>query len=279
MRASPLACFLVLVLLISSCKKEEETTTVSDGVGRQDDEIRLPPAEPTPDPTPPPWEEPQWKIVEIPARVLMSQEMNLLHFPYTKLTMKILKLGQNRKHKKCEDDYEDQCVVNRQIGFAFDLDIFKRENPHTLVVKDMQVVFDAYSIEKNKRSELLCSLDFRVCSGRGKPQNIIVKTFWQDGTFWKKGYERTVLTPLFQTTIDDGDTSEGLYIVKDAALSLIDLFKLRSDNFKEYAVLKKNLKFAVTDDTYVENVSLRVIYGHQRAGQVSAPAQPSPDLN
>src|SRR5690606_29660306 len=159
------------------------------------------------------------KILEIPGKSFSSREAKALHLPYSKLLMPHSPLGKARNHKNCADGYENQCVVNRQIGFGFDLRALKGENPHTLVVHDMRIVMDLDSSSKDRRSELICSVDLRVCSARAKSQNIVVTTFWQDGTFWKKQHARTVLPTLFQDAIDEGKHEDGLYLVEGMDLS------------------------------------------------------------
>lgn len=246
---------LMAILIFACGKKDSEETTTTTSVNQRTDPVHSP----QPDPQDPGGPKPgPIRLLEIPGRALTKKENKDLFFPYASLFVKKAALHQSRKHKKCSPGYSDVCTVNRQVAFAFDLDSLKNENPHTLEIVDMRLHMNLYSVLNNKQSEMICSLDYRVCSGQGRKQDFWTTTFVQDGTFWKKGYEKTVISSLFQDLLNKAPTDQGLYLASEAEFSLMDLFHLQRDTFKEYAFLKDTLKYVVTDDTYVEEPVLRV---------------------
>lgn len=251
---------LLYPLFFVGCNKQTEEVTSNDSTKTIQDSINnpLPPDEPTPVP---PQVRP--RLVEIKGRKLTKNEIKNTIFAYNKLFFPVASLQKNFKSKKCKYN-KKHCVVNRQIPFAFDLDVLKGEDPKDIVIKDMIIEMGLESIATNYKTEQFCFLELKICSGNaivrhptlGVPW--FIKTFAWDMTFWKKGHDQTMLTKNFHETLESGKVNDGHYRVEKGQFSMKDLFLLTSDNLKEYIFLKDNIRFMVSDDTFVINPVLKI---------------------
>ncbi len=256
-----LPLFVITLLLLSGCNPNEEVTeTNKDDQNTINDPINRPPNPDDPTPNPP---QTRLRLVEIKGRDLSKDELKNSILPYNKLFFPVAPLNKNFKSKKCQNNTE-KCVVNRQIPFAFNLDVLKGESPKDIVIKDMIIEMGLVSVGQNYRTEQFCFLELKTCSGNAITRHPtlgipwFIKTFAWDSTFWKKGHDQTMLTKTFHETLEKGKVADGHYVVEKGQFSMKNLFLLSSDNLKEYVFLKDNIRFMVSDDTFVVDPVLKV---------------------
>lgn len=189
-----------------------------------------------------------------------------LKLPYQHKIVKKIALGESRKTKKCPDAFKKKCVKNRQVSFNFNLKELSSFDPFDTKVVDINLTGTFYSIGKNHRTELLCILQIKRCSGRsiiklpGIGLGFLVKMIWWDKEFWADGYEKVIRSTLFHDELNNSYNEEaGLYIMEKKTFSLKDLLAYRAGLLHQVIIENDNLTFTVADDTFAEQLSLDVI--------------------
>lgn len=258
--------FLVLFLFLSSVSllscgnpTVEELAGAAGGVGGS-----------TPvEPDPPPGDDddggtPGAKriIVEVNGYGIGKKELKNLKLPYKKKTVKPVPMGTTVKSKDCPSKHKHHCSKNRQVLVAFDLaEVTKHLEDY--YVSDIQIGGDFYSIGKNFRTELICLLHKKTCSGRGIIKlpgwglPWIVKMAWWEKSFWKEGYENVVKTQNFHHLLKASwNEDEKLFMMEGARLKFNRLFGYNRDDLTSITKNQNRFVIAVTDDTYLQNAKL-----------------------
>lgn len=206
--------------------------------------------------------EPPRLIIEVNGYAIEKDELGELKLPYKKGIVKPVPMGTTVKAKECPKNHKHHCVKNRQVLAAFDLgDVSKHLDDYD--ISDIQLRGDFYSIGKNYRTELLCLLHKKACSGRaivkipGWGMPWIVKMAWWKKSFWKAGRKSVVKTKNFYNELEASwNEDEGLYMLEGASLKFNRLFKYNKDDLTSMTKGQKRFVIVVTDDTYFQNVKL-----------------------
>lgn len=251
------------MFFITSCKNPSVVEQANPGSVSGKDPIG---DNPTPDPTPtPPPPRPQRIVIELEGRRTNSDDLDGLRIPYKKGLVKTISLGDNRKGKWCADNYKDQCVKNRQVQFSFDLDEipYLLDGQYRVVKSEVQGSF--YSIGKNYKTELICLLNIKKCSGRSIIRipklglSFLIKMLWWDKKFWKEGHDSVVANDWFHTQMmGTWNDDEKLFLMEDWSFRMSSLFNLHNDELNEVFKSERPLVFTVTDDTYVESPKIKL---------------------
>lgn len=260
---------LLLALLLSfSCGNPHITEELPGGSLSGNRPVEPEPQDPNWPPTNP--EEPPEKVlIEVDARAMSESEIKEQSLVYKNM-LKSISLGESVKYKKCPDGHEHHCIKDRQVVFQFDLSNIALPN-NNYRIKDAILVADYYSIGKNFRTELLCLLNTKTCSGRGIIKiprlglSFLVKMLWWNKTFWTRSYEETVVTTKFHDDLEKGwIEDENIFILEDHSLSLQTLFNWPNDNLNHLIKTHKKWNFSVTDDTYIDRPKMQLRFERVR---------------
>lgn len=201
-------------------------------------------------------------IVEVNGYAISKNDLKNLKLPYKKKTVKPVPMGTAVKSKDCPSKHKQHCSKNRQVLVAFDLDdVTKHLDDY--YISDIQLGGDFYSIGKNYRTELICLLHKKACSGRGIVKlpgwglPWIVKMAWWEKGFWKEGYEKVVKTQNFHHLLESSwNEDEGLYMMEGANLKFNRLFGYNHDDLTSMTRNQNRFVMTVTDDTFLQNAKL-----------------------
>jgi hypothetical protein len=251
-------------MITTSCGNPHVTGVIGTDKADGNTPIETDPDDPTP-PPPPTDPLPQKITIEIEASVISNHEISKLNLVYKKI-VKSNELGEPSESRFCPPGQDHHCIKNRQVAFQFDLTGAKLPDYHYRL-KDAEIIADYYSIGKNYRTELLCLLNSRVCSGKGIIRipkigfEYLVKMLWWNPSFWARGYSETVPTTLFMDALDQGWNEDAkMYIRENQVFSMKDLFKWSDVNLRELLDNEKIWNFSVTDDTFIDRAQLRLNY-------------------
>ena len=201
-------------------------------------------------------------IVEVTGYGIGKSELAGLKLPYKKKTVKVVPMGTATKAKDCPKKHKQHCSQDRQVLVAFDLgEVTKHLDDY--FISDIQVKGDFYSIGKNYRTEMICLLHKKACSGRGIIKfpgwglPWVAKMVWWEKKFWKEGYEKVVKTQNFHHLLDASwNEDEGLYMMENAVLKMNRLFGYNHDDLTSMTKGQTRFVLVVTDDTYLQNAKL-----------------------
>ncbi len=216
---------------------------------------RLPPDNPT-DPTNPndPNQPPQQSAV---LKILPSDvNPDSVTLVYRK-TIEPLQLGETSDPKDCHPSFPTKCVWNSQVIFGYSTDFLNNEYPKEVwEIAAVEMTVSFYTHALNKRSELFCLHNTKMCSGQiGKDDG---KFIVKNPKFWTGKDGNHVANALFTAVMGRNRLEESLWIVHDYTFSLGKMFKL-SDNDLRILFRKKDIvSFSVSDDTYVEDPIIKV---------------------
>lgn len=250
------------LLLLASCNSDDPIipTGPNSDVGGNDDLNPGPVPNPTPTPTPPPPPINETVNLELLPSDLNKDDTTLV---YRKM-FKTVQLGENRDHRHCDDDYKSTCIVNRQVLFQFNVEDINKNYPSELWdVTRVSLKANYYSVGKNERTELLCILNNRLCSGKAISKIAglkipFIKILWRNGQFWIGRDEDHVMNDIFHKALLDGEIHEKLFIRKDLTLDLSRTFNMQPPALQTLVRKSEGVHFSVTDDTYVEDPVLSV---------------------
>ncbi|GAB4419184.1 MAG: hypothetical protein OHK0056_29140 [Bacteriovoracaceae bacterium] len=231
------------------------------------------PVEPIPQtpnwPPPNPEEPPQHVLVEVTGQSAIDSDINQLNLVYSKV-LKPIGLGETVKSKQCPKGHEHHCIKDRQVVFQFDLNSAQMPG-NNYRIKEAILVGDFYSIGKNFRTELLCLLNTKTCSGRGIIKiprlglSFMVKMLWWNKKFWDRTYDETVVTTHFHDQLEKGfNQDEEIYILEDFSFSLDELFNWHKDNINHLYQNHKVWNFSITDDTFIDRPKLQLRFERVR---------------
>lgn len=264
---------LVSLLVFSSCKKGGELPPIpSDGLSNSED---LKPDPNAPKPTPPPLPgdpgqpsdpgDPTPQSVKI--NILASDiNPNSVELVYRKF-IKPMQLGEVTHDEECHPNLTDKCIWNSQVIFGFDTEYLNKDYPKELwEITHVELTASFYSLAPNKRGELFCSLDLKVCSGaytkdaltNDSSEGKILKFFIKNPKFWVGKNKRHVVNNDFTELLKLHKIEDHLWIVRDHTFELGKLFKLPLNEVKTLMRKTHILSFSVSDDTYVEDPIIKV---------------------
>lgn len=254
---------LFSLLSLTSCNSDDPTipTGPNSGVGGNDD--LNPGPDPTPDPTPTPTPTPpptEKVVIELQPSDLNKDDTTLV---YRKM-FKPVQLGEPRKHRHCDDDHKDTCVVNRQVLFQFSTTSLNETYEQELWdVTKVTLKANYYSIGKNHRTELLCLLNNRLCTGKAISKiaglNIpFIKLLWRNQKFWIGRDEDHVMNDVFHQELLSGKVNDNLFIRKDLTFDIARTFILPATDLQTLVRKNEGIHFSVTDDTFVEDPVLTI---------------------
>jgi hypothetical protein len=250
--------FCAGLIFLAACENPSVVDVSGGGVERGDYDLKPPPVEvptdPVPEPRPLP---PETQTDMLKARNLTSSERKSNVTPYRTATVKTIDLGKAVKSKDCIDGFEDVCIKNRQVLFALDLGPFLDQLSGRDLF-DIELEADYYSIGQNYRTELICLLNNRRCSGRaiirfpriGLP--FLAKMMWWRPPFWDEGIDQVVVNEHFHFLLSEGyDENRGFYQRQNVRIPLADLLGMHLDELVDLAKSEGTLYFSVTDDTFI----------------------------
>lgn len=255
---------LVPLLTFTSCSDESQLPIDPLAIGGNDDLNPDPgpgdgdnPA-PTPTPTPPPQN--QRVTITLEPSDLNKDDTNIVYRSY----IKAVGLNEPRKHRKCPDNFKNQCVVNRQILFQFNVDEINKDYPQELWdITFIELKADYYSLGEKYRTELLCVLNNKICSGKAitKIAGIdipFVKLLWRNPRFWRGRDENHVVSESFHAELLSGKVQKDFFIRKNLTMSLSRTFNLADTELQTLVRKNEGIQMSVTDDTYVEFPTLKI---------------------
>jgi hypothetical protein len=265
-----LSLLILLVLpFFQSCKENELPEGTQRIVDNNDDLRPNPPGaqdppEPTPGPTPLPRPNPGRATVQILPYDLANGELGKYKSAYRKKYIPFAGLKEPAISEDCAPGFIDRCVVNRQVLFQFFTETINKKYPkETWGIKSIQLTGSFYTIAKNHKTESICMLNNKKCSGValtkfpkfGLP--LLVKLFVWEKDFWAKKTNQTMVNNHFFQLLSEGwSPEEKLFKRENLALDLTQLFALRLVDFDTLVRKNKSLIFSISDDTFVENPSL-----------------------
>lgn|GEM_PF-2531483 len=251
---------LLLMTLLFSCQQDETTIPKSPNrdVSGNDDLNPTPTPTPVPPPTPPPL---QTEVLILQPSDLNKNDTNIV---YRKM-FKPVGLNETRDdHRFCHKDFKDKCVVNRQVLFQFSTTSINSSFPSELWdITKIELTANYYSVGKNQRTELLCLLNNRRCSGKAI-SNVIglkvpfLKILWRNNKFWIGRDEDHVINDKFHQALLDGKLDEGIFVRQNLAIDLARFLSLPSTEIQTLVRKNEGIQFSVTDDTFVEEPILTI---------------------
>lgn len=251
---------ILILLVLLGCGNPSLTDDPSNGVPDNGTIPQEPDPSDPDDPLPP-----NEISLTIDAEKLVSGDLSGLTLPYKKKTVKTADYLQPRKTRSCPKKHKTHCTKNRQVLFKFQLDSL----PYLLTdyrVKRVFLMGDYYSLGKNFKTELICLLNAGRCSGRGIIKfpviglPFLIKMLWWDAGFWVDGYDKVVKTKHFHDKLNSHwRKKDKMYIMKDSFMRFRDMFSWTNGYLNQIFKDNDKLVFAVTDDTFVENMKLKVI--------------------
>jgi hypothetical protein len=252
------------LMTLFSCSQDEAAIPIdpNTGIGGNDD---LRPG-PTPQPTPLPPPVPTPKPVE---NVVLTIEPSSLNKNDTTLVYRkmfnVVGLGEPRSgHRSCDSRYSEQCAVNQQILWQFSTEDINENYPQELWdVGKVEMTASYYSVGKNHRTELLCLLNNRFCSGKaisrlprlGLP---FLKILWRNHNFWTGRDEDHVRNQLFHDILLAGQDGEEFFRVSNHTLDFSRFFSMHANQVQTLVRKNDGIQMSVTDDTFVEDPILKV---------------------
>ncbi|MCF8060235.1 MAG: hypothetical protein K9K67_13120 [Bacteriovoracaceae bacterium] len=250
----------LFILFVSSCQKDQSPIPTNTGrdVSGNDDLSPTPTPVPAPVPTTPPLEE---EVVSLQPSDLNKNDTNVV---YRKMFRPIGLNEPRDDHRFCHPDYKDRCVVNRQVLFQFSTTFINENYPSELWdILKINLTANFYSVGKNQRTELLCLLNNRVCSGKAISQVIglkvpFLKILWRNHKFWIGRDEDHVLNDKFHHELIAGAVDETIYIRENLSMDLKEFLSLATTDMQTLVRKNEGIKFSVTDDTYVEDPILTI---------------------
>ena len=247
--------FIALILLfVSSCgKKESNAIEGSLSLNGDGDEVVSNP-------------DAVVSTYEISHNDLSNIEINNLTLPYVENLFPVAMANEYVVHAKCSSQYEEKCIVNRQVLFKFDLAAFKSVYPsNKWSIKDISLQISLYSPYDANPKEKICFLNTGKCSG-----NVIVPVvddlddilfnYIANDAFWNDGVASVVLNDSFKNfltaTYDQGNNT---WIAEKVNLPISSLLNFSQQTFNLIQQQYDTLFFLVADDVYVENPKLQII--------------------
>lgn len=214
--------------------------------------------DPTPTPGPPPANE----------RVVLTLQPSDLHKDDTTIVyrsfIKPIGLNEPRDHRDCPDNYKDQCVVNRQILFQFNTEPLNETYPQELWdVTFVELKADYYSSGEKHRTELLCILNIKLCSGKAKSKIAGIKIpfgklLWRNSKFWRGRDDDHLVNEAFHSELLNGKVQKNFFVRKDLRMNLTRIFNLPNTEIQTLVRKNEGIQFSVTDDTYVDSPILTI---------------------
>lgn len=252
----------ILILLVSSCSNDAPVVTDPLAVGGNDDlnPNPVPTPLPNPIPTPGPEPEPITKSFTLQPSDLHKDDTTLVYRSY----IKAIGLNEPRDHRKCPDEYNSQCVLNRQVLFQFITHDLNSNYPQELWdVTDIELKADYYSLGKKYRTELLCLLNNKLCTGKAMTKiaglNIpFIKILWRNPSFWTGRDEDHVVNDWFHGELLKGKVLDDFFVRRDLILNLQRHLNMPTTSIQTLLRKNEGIQFTVTDDTYVENPILSI---------------------
>lgn len=254
---------IISLILFSSCSQDAPVIPVDPNrsIGGNDDLRPDPNPEPTPPPptpTPPPNLTAE---VTIEPSSLSKGDTTLVY----RKVFKVVGLNEPRSgHRNCDDAYQDQCTVNQQILWQFNTTEVNTVYPPELWdIGRVEMTASYYSIGNNGRTELICLLNEKVCSGKsitkiprlGLP---FLKILWRNHKFWTGRDEDHVKNQLFHDLLLGGQQGENLFIVRNHTIDFTRLFSMPPTQVQTLIRKNEGIHLSVTDDTFVEEPILKV---------------------
>lgn len=257
---------LLPLLTLLSCSNGSDVPVDPLAIGGNDDlnpdpgpgDGDNPGPNPTPTPTPPPGD--QTVSITLEPSDLHKDDTTIVYRSY----IKAVGLNEPRKHRNCPDNFKNQCVVNRQILFQFNVEDLNETYPQELWdITSIELKGDYYSVGEKYRTELLCILNNKVCSGKAITKiaglNIpFVKLLWRNPRFWRSRDEDHVVSEAFHTELLNGKVQKDFFVRKGLFMNLSRTFNLANTEIQTLVRKNESIHFGVTDDTYVEFPSLKI---------------------
>lgn len=252
---------ILAVLFYSSCSQDDPVIPVDPNrsIGGNDDLQPGPGPDPTPTPEPTP-APPQTATVTLQPSSLSKGDTTLVY----RKVFKVVGLNEPREHRNCHEQYSDKCTINQQILWQFDTSGINENYPSALWdIGKVEMTAGYYSVGKNHRTELLCLLNNKVCSGKaiskiprlGLP---FLKILWRNHKFWTGRDGDHVKNKLFHDTLLSGQINEELYVVPNHTFDFSRVFSLPATAVQTLIRKNDGVHLSVTDDTFVEDPILKV---------------------
>ncbi len=269
------ALFLLLSLNLSlfiltgltGCSNKDEGFPEASIPSRGDNDLKPDPSDPNDpnDPVPPPQPR-ETGFMTFEPEDLSKDELKDLQAPYKNFWVKRWNINKTDDNRKCSDSYKDRCIHNKQVIVQFDLDEIKNQFPPqkwTIVYAKLQASY--YSLKKNHRTELLCFLNAKRCSGQvvERIPNIglgfIARFFWWDKDFWKEGPDSVIANNYFHNLLNENYKEEDeIFILKESILDVSNVFDINLEKMQTIFRKQEKIQFAVADDTFIESPKLEL---------------------
>lgn len=278
---TPLLCLLTF----SSCKSGGELPPIP--ADRVTDSGDLQPDPSAPRPTPPSLpgdggdsDQPTDPADPIPTSIKINIlpsdiDPNSVNLVYRKF-IKPMQLGEVTHDEDCHPGLLDKCIWNSQVIFGFDTEYLNKNYPKELwEITNVELTSSFYSLAPNKRGELFCSLNLKVCSGSYTKDALTddtnerkrLKLFIKNPKFWVGKNKNHVLNNDFSKLLKLHQIEKHLWIVKDHTFQFGKLFRLGANDVKTLMRKIRILSFSVTDDTYVEDPIIKVYLNRRLPNQ------------
>ncbi|MBL7665220.1 MAG: hypothetical protein JNM93_08805 [Bacteriovoracaceae bacterium] len=245
---------LILLILVSfitlqSCgdnpqiEKQVETIITPVDPGDEPVDPELPtPDDPIDDVSP----EPTIKLYKIDARTINEEDEIVL--PYS------------TKHFKAvapSAAYENNSLKNVQTVFAFDLPEIDFDKETVL---DIVIRTDLYTHKKNKGTEILCSLDLRLCSGLAIKENPkLLQLFRKNRNpdFWTGPTDQMSTYEFINLLAHAQEHDKKTYKILDADIQLSKVLGTSTEDLIGLLV-QESIYFTIADDTMVVKPTLYI---------------------
>ncbi len=177
-------------------------------------------------------------------------------------TIDPLQLGETSDPKDCHPSFPHKCVWNSQVIFGYSTEFLNNEYPKELwEITAIEMTVSFYTHALNKRSELFCLHNTKMCSGqlsKDDKANEEAKLIVKNPKFWTGKDGNHVANSLFTTVLGNHRIEKELWIVKDYTFNLAKLFKLTDLQLHTLFRKESIISFSVSDDTYVEDPLVKV---------------------
>ncbi len=177
-----------------------------------------------------------------------------------------LQLGEVTDSGSCHDSFKHKCVKNSQVLFGYDTTALNKDYPPELwEIDSVELEVSLYSIGLQKRSELFCIHNLKLCSGelnkdddeddKGK---FDIKFIVKNPKFWTGDNDDHITNNIFTNLLRVNQIEDDLWIVRDHVFDVAKLYNLSIHGLRRLFRKTSFISFSISDDTFVEDPIVKI---------------------
>lgn len=271
-----LGLILLICSLFTSCSNKSEEEFGIDSPKSATEDIQKPPSNPPSSDGPSIPRDPgngndspsqvvSYKKIQMSD--LTEEELESIEFPYHRKTGAKLKLaGMSEESKKCSDVHKNKCIDRKQVHFHFNLENLKLQyEPELWKVESISLEASYISHQENDKTELICFLNTKKCSGKiiyqanSRFTSKIAKLLWINKKFWEKDHTLNIVNQAFTEKLESSFIDQDkVYMAHNTVFNIESLFSIDKQSLDTVVRKSNHLSFVVSDDTFVEDPVLTI---------------------